>query len=197
MNHVQDSLINVDDCVLIIIDIQDHFLKKYSSERANSLLDHVGWLMDVSNFLQIPMVITAEDAECRGGLSTRLAEKLLSGTPVFNKMVFGLTAQEDIMHAIVETERKTAVLVGLETDVCVAQSAIGLLNLGYSVVVITDATDSPGEAHQVGIDRMKDAGVLVTSLKVVYYEWIRTVEKGNSIEKNLISKIGSPIGIIL
>jgi nicotinamidase-related amidase len=197
MNNVCHSLINVDDCVLIIIDIQDRFLKKLPLERAESLLDHVGWLIDVGNFLHIPMVITAEDASPHNGLTKRLLDKLSPGTPMFNKMSFCLAAQADIMEAINKTNRRTAVLVGLETDVCVAQSSVGLLHYGYSVVAISDATDSPGEAHKIGLDRMRDAGVLVTSLKVVYYEWIRTVANGDSIEQNLISKIGSPKGIIL
>jgi isochorismate hydrolase len=197
MNHACHSLINVDDCILIIIDIQDHFLKKLPLERAESLLDHVGWLIDVGNFLHVPMVITAEDAYLHNGLTQRLLDKVVDATPTFNKMAFCLTAQADIMQAINKTDRKTAVLVGLETDVCVAQSAIGLLQQGFSVVAISDATDSPGEAHKIGLERMRDAGVLVTSLKVVYYEWIRTVVNGNSIEQNIVSKIGSLKGIIL
>ena len=49
--------------------------------------------------------------------------------------------------------RKTAVLVGLETDVCVAHSALGLLGHGYQVAVVADATGSPGTAHGFGLER--------------------------------------------
>ena len=65
------------------------------------------------------------------------------------------------MAAINTTGRKTAILVGLETDVCVAHSARGLLQEGYQVAVVADATGAPGKAHEYDLDRMKQAGVVV------------------------------------
>jgi nicotinamidase-related amidase len=75
------------------------------------------------------------------------------------------------------TGRRTTVLVGLETDVCVAQSALGLLERGYRVVAVADATGSPGTAHAAGLARMRDAGVIIVETKNLYYEWLRTVER--------------------
>ncbi len=197
MTDVKQSLIDVDDCIVIIIDIQDCFLKKIESERAELLISRVGWLMEISKILHVPMVVTAEDSDRLGGFSACLAEKLSPGTTVFNKMVFNLADQADILQVVQKFGRNTAVLVGLETDVCVAQSAIGLLQEGFTVVAISDATDSPGDAHEIGLNRMKSAGVLVTSLKAIYYEWIRTVEMSNSLGREHGSRIGIPKGIIL
>jgi nicotinamidase-related amidase len=197
MTDLKQTLIDVHDSVLIIVDIQDYFLKKLQPERVELLISRVGWLMEISKLLKVPMVVTAEDADRLDGFSRCLAEKLPPDTPVFNKMVFGLTGQVEILEAVHKTGRKTAVLVGLETDVCVAQSAIGLLQAGYAVVAVSDATDSPGEAHETGLQRMRNAGVLVTSLKDIYYEWIRTVELSNSLGQQLKGHIGTPKGIIL
>ncbi len=197
MTDVQQSLIDVDDCIVILIDIQDCFLKKIQPERAELLISRVGWLMEISKILNVPMVVTAEELDRLGGISASLAEKLLPGTTIFNKMVFNLADQADILQAVQKFGRKTAVLIGLETDVCVAQSAIGLIQQGFKVVAISDATDSPGDAHEVGLDRMKNAGVLVTSLKALYYEWIRTVEVSNSLGREYGLRISIPKGIIL
>ena len=81
-----------------------------------------------------------------------------------------------ILEAVRKTGRNTAVLVGLETDVCVAQSALGLLQEGFDVVAVADACGSPGTGHDFGLKRMKGAGVVVTSAKTVQFEWVRTVE---------------------
>ena len=197
MTDVNQSLINDYDCIVIIIDIQDCFLKKLQAERAELLINRVGWLMEISKILNVPMVVTAEESDRLGGISAGLAEKLPPGTSVFNKMIFNLADQADILQAVQKFGRKTVVLVGLETDVCVAQSAIGLLQQGFRVVSLSDATDSPGDAHQIGLDRMKNAGVLVTSLKALYYEWIRTVEMSNSVGREHGLRIGIPKGIIL
>jgi nicotinamidase-related amidase len=80
-----------------------------------------------------------------------------------------------IRDAVAATGRRTAVLVGAETDVCVAQSAIGLRDLGYRVVAVSDATFSPGSMHDHGLARMRDAGVEIRHAKGIYYEWVRTL----------------------
>ena len=81
------------------------------------------------------------------------------------------------------TGRDTAVLVGMETDVCVAQSALGLLDRGLRVAVVSDATYSPGTMHDHGLRRIADAGGVVVHAKGVYYEWVRTVDAALAFER--------------
>lgn len=197
MSDLKESLIDVEDSLLIIIDMQDHFLARLPAERAEQMLDRVGWLIEVAKILHVPMVVTAEDSSHLKGLSEGLLNRLLPRTLVFNKMTFNLAAQPDILRAVRATGRRIAVLVGLETEVCVSQSAIGLLEEDYEVVVVADATDSPGDGHAIGIKRMKNAGVVVTNLKGLYYEWVRTVERNNAIESEHLARIGTPKGIVL
>lgn len=84
--------------------------------------------------------------------------------------------------------------MGYETDVCVTHSAPGLMDLGDKVAVAADATGSPGNAHQMGLDRIRGAGEIIVNAKSLYYEWIRTVEKSNAFE---VSGIETPEGMIL
>ena len=196
MPNINQTLVEVNDCILIIIDIQDNFLKKLPAERVELLISRVGWLMEIAKILKVPMLVTAEESDRLNGMTESLAAKLPPGTPVFNKMSFGLAGQAEILEAVRASGRRTAIIVGLETDVCVAQSAIGLLQNGFSVVTVSDATDSPGGAHEVGLERMKNAGVLVTSLKSLFYEWIRTVEMSHIIGQEHGDRIGRPKGII-
>ena len=112
------------------------------------------------------------------------------------KPVFGLAACPEVMGDVRASSRRTVVLVGLETDVCVAHSALGLLELGYAVAVVADATGSPGTAHQFGLERMRDAGVAVLGAKNLYYEWVPTVERANDLEER-VRALGVPEGVIL
>ena len=194
---IKKSLINVDDCVLIIIDVQDHFLARLPPHRAEQLVNRVGWLMEVAKILNVPMIVTAEEGKRYAGLTAVLAEKLPPGTKVLDKTVYGLADQTNILDAVRKTGRRTAVLVGLETDVCVTHSAIGLLQNGFQVVVLADVTDSPGDAHVFGLERMRGAGALVMSLKGLYYEWIRTVSMCNMMADEHLKRIGHPNGITL
>ena len=98
--------------------------------------------------------------------------------------MFGAADQPDILAAIEATGRRTAVLVGLETDVCVAHSALGLLDRDFRVVVVDDATFSPGEMHEAGLRRIAAAGGELLHAKGVYYEWVRTLEAARAFERD-------------
>ena len=99
----------------------------------------------------------------------------------FKKPTFGLASTPEILDAVRATERGTAVIVGCETDVCVAQSAIGLREAGLGCVVVDDATFSPGEMHERGLARLLSAGVARNHAKGVTYEWLRTVEQAHAV----------------
>lgn len=96
---------------------------------------------------------------------------------MFTKPSFGLADCAEIIDAVRATGRRTAVLVGFETDVCVSQSAIGLRDLGFRVAVVADAsyTQTPRQ-HEHGLRRMAQAGVEVIHAKGIAFEWMRTVE---------------------
>jgi nicotinamidase-related amidase len=100
------------------------------------------------------------------------------------------------LAAVDKTGRKTAVLIGLETDVCVMHSAIGLLEHGYRVVVIADATGTPDPGQEVGLTRMRNAGAVIMNMKGLFYEWLRTVEAVSRFHKELPDMRGQA-GIVL
>src|SRR5450759_2190829 len=173
--QISHSLLEADDSILIIVDIQDAFLNKLPPHESKHLLSHACWLIAVARWRKIPLVVTAEEIH-KQPLSPKLVQSLPASTPIFDKATFGLAHQPDILNAVEETGRKTAVLIGLETDVCVAHSAIGLLEQGYRVAVVADATGTPAHGQEIGLNRMKNAGAVIVSTKSLFYEWMRTVE---------------------
>ncbi len=190
-------LIDVDDSILIVIDVQEYLLAKLPAEERELLVNRIGWLTSVAIKLNVPLVVTAENISELGGIAPPIVEKLAPDTPIFNKMVFGLAEDHEIISAVKATGLKTAILVGLETDVCIAHSAIGLIQRGYQLVVVADATAPPGAAHAIGLERMRRAGILVSSVKSLYYEWIRTVDRDEEFLDKYEIEIGLPHGVIL
>jgi nicotinamidase-related amidase len=160
-----------EDCLLVVVDAQPGFLE----EGADSALERAAWLTSLAAALDVPVLATEEEPDRNG--ATRIA--LPPGTPVFTKPTFGLAGTPEILAAVRATRRNTAVLVGFETDVCVFQSAVGLLDEGLDVIAVEDATFSPGEMHERGLTRLRDAGARLTHCKALAYEWIRTVERTN------------------
>jgi nicotinamidase-related amidase len=191
-------LIERDDSVLVVIDAQPGFAgsgeaNAVAAARSRSV---VAWLAGVATVLGIPAVVTEEDAETRGATDKAIAAALPAGTRVFDKAVFGLTGEPGIVAALEATKRRTAVLVGAETDVCVAHSAIGLQGLGWRVVVVSDATFSPGPMHERGLDQLRDAGVAVRHAKGIYYDWVRTLATARGFEADH-PELASPPGFSL
>jgi nicotinamidase-related amidase len=170
-------LIDAGDSILIVVDAQPGFSGATDDAAAAAARSRevAAWLVGVAAALGIPIIVTEEDAARNGPTDPAIAARLPAGTPVFAKAVFGLAGVPEILAAVEASGRRTAVVVGAETDVCVSQSAIGLLDRGFRVVVITDATFSPGPMHDHGLRRIRDAGAELHHAKGVYYEWVRTV----------------------
>jgi nicotinamidase-related amidase len=177
-------LIERDDSVLIVIDAQPGFSGVTDAGAAEAARSRkvAGWLAGVAAALAIPIIVTEEDPTANGPTDPAIVGRLPAGTPVLAKAIFGLADVPEIRGAVEATGRRTAILVGAETDVCVAQSAIGLHERGFRVVVVADATFSPGEMHEAGLRQLRDAGVDVRHAKAVYYEWIRTLEAARAFE---------------
>ena len=176
------SLIEANDSVLVVIDVQDAFLDKLPRQDGERLVNNICWLIKLAMWRQIPLVVTAEEFD-EQPLARKLVDILPANTPVFDKVVFGLAHQPDILAALDQTGRKTTVLIGLETDVCVMHSAIGLLEHGYRVIVVADATGTPVPGQEIGLPRMQNAGAIMVNMKGLFYEWLRTVEAVNRFHK--------------
>jgi nicotinamidase-related amidase len=189
-------LVEVDDSLLLVIDVQAAFLDRLPPHDRQGLLSRIAWLIGVANYLHVPVVATAEDVVRLGGVDPAISRTLDPGVVVHDKMIFGLADDPAILAEVERTGRRTAVLLGLETDVCVAQSAVGLLEKGYRVVAVADATGSPGEAHVFGLQRIRDAGGLVLGVKGLFYEWVRTVERARQLRAEC-AHLGVPEGVDL
>jgi len=190
-------LIDVDDSVLLLVDVQKLFLDKLPEAESTILLERICWLIGVARWAGVPQVVMAEDMANVGTVHPAVAAALAPETPVHNKMHFGLAAEEGILQAVRDTERRSTVLVGLETDVCVCQSALGLLAYGFRVVVVADAVGSPGPDHAYGLQRMRAAGVVVVGLKGLFYEWMRSVPRSEQFNDECAEALPLPSGVRL
>jgi len=163
-------------CCLAVIDVQAFFLEKLPLDQREPLVARIAWLMRAARTLDIPILATAEDIPRDGPLVAELEKLVPPERPVFNKTVFGLFDQPDIRAAVKALGRDQFVLAGLESDVCVSHSAFGLRDAGYDVSVALDACASPPPHHDMAMARLRNAGVTVTTVKGVYYEWLRDLE---------------------
>jgi nicotinamidase-related amidase len=188
-------LIDDADSVLVVIDTQPGFLGKLEADHAARIEDRIRWLVRVARHLGVPLVVTEEEPDRHGATSEVVRAVLPDDQVRHTKPVFGLAAVPEIVADLERHGRRTAVLCGLETDVCVAQSALGLLDAGWRAVVVRDAVGAPGEAHEQGLARMRDVGVELVGTKGLAYEWLRTVGRAWELDGGVGDD--PPMGIVL
>jgi nicotinamidase-related amidase len=180
-------LVRSAESVLVVVDTQPGFVDRAAmgdAERTTAAhtVERIAWLVRVAALLAVPVVVTEEAPEREGQTHGRVRAMMPEGARVIAKKTFALTGCRDAMAAIEATGRRTVVLTGFETDVCVAQSAVGLVDAGRRVVVVADAAYTSREAdHRDGLARMRDAGVEVHSSKGVAFEWFEDVETADAI----------------
>jgi nicotinamidase-related amidase len=176
-------LVRRDDSVLVVVDAQPGFfayegLSEDDARQAAAAVSRIAWMAGLAGLLEIPAVVVEEGPERNGHTDPGILARVPAGSPTFEKPTFGLTGCEEAVAAIRATGRGTVVLVGFETDVCVAQSAIGLLELGMRAVVLEDAAyTSSAREHERGFARMTGAGVERNHCKGLTFEWLHTVDR--------------------
>jgi hypothetical protein len=191
----QTTLIDRNDSILILIDCQEGFLKKLDTARRDSVLSTMSFVIEVAGRLGIPTFVTVETPDKHGSTATALMAQLPPGITEHNKTVFSLTGAPALLAALQAQPRRTAVLIGLETDVCVLQSAVGLAQLGFRPVVLADATAAPAPEHAFGLERIRSFGLEVLRTKGLCYEWTRQVDAADALFGD--GRVRVPAGIVL
>jgi nicotinamidase-related amidase len=181
-------LLDASECVLIVIDLQPDFYANRADvdERLlSAVVARAASLVGLAAALSIPMLVTEEEPNRNGATAREVMARLPAGTPVFDKPVFDLAADADIWAAVERTGRTHAVLAGLETDVCVLHSALGLIERGLTVSAVVDAVFSPEPEHRIGLERMRAGGVDLLTTKMAFYDWTRTPTRALEIRRQL------------
>lgn len=177
-------LIDRDDCALVIIDVQTDFYPlqrlDVDRQRFHDVVRRIAWITSVADRLGIPVVVTEEDPDTSGHTVPQIREVLPAKAVTLPKNAFAVWDNADIAAAIEATGRTTMILVGIETDICVAHSAIQLHHAGKRVVVVDDAAYSPGPAHDRGLRRLAGRGIETLATKELFYDWVRTIQDADA-----------------
>jgi len=185
------SLVRREDSVLVVVDTQPGFLS--GDDEAGATVKRIAWLAGMAAQMDIPVVVVEEDPPAYGDTVDAIRERLPEDTPRIVKPSFGLAGCPEAVDAVRATGRPVVVLTGFETDVCVAQSALGLLELGLRAAVVQDACFSTSaQAHRLGLERLVGTGVERHSVKGVAFEWMATVEDGRAVRERDRERFGPP-----
>lgn len=164
-------MLSAQDACLVLIDIQEKLLPVMAEPER--VAKNAAILVQVAKALDIPILWCQQVPRALGPTVDALAS-LLEGVEPGEKSAFSCCASELFLTQLAEIRTKTAILCGIETHVCVFQTARDLLKKGLSVHAAADATSSrTPENKQIGIDRMRQEGAVITSVEMCLFELLR------------------------
>lgn len=162
-----------EQCALLVVDMQEKLLPPiWEKER---LVRNVQLLIRMAGILKIPALVTTQYAKGLGNTVPEIAS-LLPESSAIDKTMFSCFGSEAFCSALkrLPGHRTTVLLCGMETHICVMQTALAALRDGYLVHVASDAVSSRTEANwRVGLDRMQGAGAIRSSTEMMIYELLR------------------------
>src|SRR5262249_7427516 len=151
--------ITPDHCFGVIIDAQESFLSSIAKRTRARVRINTGNFARMLGYFGIPIVVTLERAvEQKGSLPKAISQHLSNNAEMFEKDFFDLTKEEKIRNHLGQLNRKQVIVAGCETDVCVLQSCLGLLELGFEVYLVDELLFSSSRNVDSAIARMKAEG---------------------------------------
>ncbi len=165
------ELLSRERSVLVIIDVQEK-LFPHISERQR-ILPRIDLLLSAAKVLAVPVILTEQYPK---GLGTTIVE-IRQALPAYDPLVkidFSCVPATGFKERLTAYHRDQILLAGIETHVCVSQTALELASQGKKVFVIADATGSqrPLDA-QIAVRRLERNGIAVTTAEAVVFEWLR------------------------
>ena len=166
--------LDADQCALIVVDMQEKLLPPIWEK--DRLVRNVQLLIRAAGILKIPTIVSTQYAKGLGSTVPEIAA-LLPDAPPVDKLMFSCFGSEVFCSLLkrLPGQRSTVLLCGMETHICVMQTALGALREGYLVHVASDAVSSRTEMNwRIGLDRMRAAGAILSSTEMMIYELLRS-----------------------
>lgn len=159
--------------VILAVDVQPKFMSGvYEADR---VLKRVEFLVQSASILGGTVIATEQNREKMGGSAESILPYL--SEPPADKMTFSCSGCDLYRRHLGSSTPIQVVLVGIETHICVSQTTHELLDLGHEVIVCADAVSSrTKDRHEIGLERLRSAGAVITHSESVVYEWMKSAE---------------------
>jgi nicotinamidase-related amidase len=163
-------LIKRDLSLLLVVDIQEK-LAPAIDQGAAAIQNNLR-LLTVASQLGIPSFVSEQYV--RGlGPSVEAIRNAAVDAEFFEKIHFSCTREPGVVDKLKATGRQQVILTGMEAHVCVLQTALGLLESGFKVFLVADATSSrTPENRAAAIERLRNAGAQIVTTEMVLFEWL-------------------------
>ena len=166
--------LEVEQCALLVIDVQEKLLPPIFQKE--QLVCNAKLLIRAAEVLKIPAVVTTQYSKGLGPTVPEIAS-LLPETDAIDKDRFSCFGSDTFCSLLkrLPGNRNTLLLCGMESHICVMQTALAALREGYIVHVASDAVSTRTEWNwKIGLERTRAAGAVISSTEMMIYELMRS-----------------------
>lgn len=162
--------------VLVVIDVQERLVP--AIRQGDLVVWNTRRLIDGAKLFDVPVIVTEQYPKGLGPTMPELVTALPENTPVVEKTSFSACLVPKFLDAVYRRESICKVLLtGMESHVCVLQTALDLLSLGYEVHLVADAVGSRfASDYDIALRRLESSGVFLTTVESVLFQWCRTAD---------------------
>lgn len=164
-------LLKQKDSILLLVDVQEKLCPKVVESAA--LVARCAWLLKLAKTMGVPILASEQYPQGLGGTAAPLAV-YYEPENLIEKIHFSCMQEPKYLKRLTHFNKKQAILIGIETHVCVLQSAIEMKESGLEVFVVVDAVSSRNAMDsKYGLKRMKQEGIHLITAEMVFFEWLR------------------------
>ncbi len=181
-------LLNKEKSVIIIVDIQNSL--NSAMRHPERVINNSRNLLKIAQVLDIPYILTEQVPEKLGQTVPEVRQECAQ-EHIVSKTCFSCCADSLFNEKLRKTGKTQVILTGIESHVCILQTALSLKEQGIDVFVVKDAISSRKELdYKIACARMENNGINMVSYEMVLFEWLRdsTHPEFRNISKNFIDR---------
>lgn len=168
------GLCDADDCVLLVIDFQERLAAAMPAADLEATVTRTARLLQAAALLDVPVLRTEQYPKGLGATLAQIQHHISGPDAGLEKTGFSCCSAAGFSERLQALQRRQIILAGMETHVCVLQTAFDLKQQGYQVFVAQDACCARSrERTRNGLARMRQADIMVTHSESVVFEWLR------------------------
>lgn len=162
--------LNAPSTAVVIVDVQSRLGDAMPADRYGALIANAGRFLTVAESMDLPAIVTEQYPKGLGPTDDRL----VLPAPALAKTEFSAWQNPEIRAAIQATGRRSIILLGMETHICVFQTARDLVDAGFAVHVMADGVASRTAANrEIGLDLMRSAGCVISSTETALFDMLK------------------------
>lgn len=160
-------MLEAKDSLVLMIDVQERLV---GALEKNVIEEKAQKIVDGAKALEIPVLVTEQYPKGLGHTVVTLPD----GVEVVEKTYFNALLEEGMLDKIKAYGKKQVIIFGIETHICVYQTACALMEAGFEVYVVKDACASRNKYEfKQGIEAMRDNGAKISCVEMILFEWLK------------------------